>query len=73
MIGKALINDYIKELKEKAKITVEKDLLKDAEKDIVPYDTKTAEQTKKSSNTNDKTNQDGATDEKKTESETTTK
>jgi peptidyl-prolyl cis-trans isomerase len=73
LLQKNKFNDYIKELKEKAKITVEKDLLKDAEKDIVPYDTKTAEQTKKSSNTNDKTNQDGATDEKKTESETTTK
>lgn len=73
LLQKNKFNDYIKELKEKAKITVEKDLLKDAEKDIVPYDTKTAEQTKKSSNTNDKTNQDGATNEKKTESETTTK
>ena len=69
LLQKNKFNDYIKELEEKAKITKNEELLKDAEKSIVPLDTKLTEQTKNSNNAT----QDGASGEKKTESESTSK
>ena len=73
LLQKNKFNDYIKELKEKSKITKDEELLKGAEKDIVPHDTKVKEQTKNPENTKDKTTNDGDNKEKKTEGDSTSK
>lgn len=69
LLQKNKFNDYIKELEEKAKISKDQELLKDAEKDIVAFDTKAVEKTQNSNNSTNQPAKDESTDDKKTESE----